>query len=258
MAVPINHNWCYIAINVVFTDNSDQDRKDFIADFGSSETTDSIFSSFVNKICDTIQKEDFRKVRRSCVQNVNVTGGISLAQDTLDKIKKAENFDDLFDALCDTPYWNWMNIRMLEKMVGDCMPAKQLINQYKSEVYSRKLKDVLSEIPTLKIPTDKYTEVKVKWKKDFNELTVKDIVEQWNEIEKRFNVQESILLQSIIEGCVEICWLLPNDLVEHAISSVTTNHQVKCGDQSSTENPFSEVLYFKIGDVVMKDDIAGM
>ena len=169
-----------------------------------------------------------------------------------------ENFDDLFDTLCETPYWNWMNIRMLEKMVGNCPPAKELIKQYKNEVYSRKLKDVLSDIPNLDIPIDKYTQIKVKWKKELNDLTVKDIVKQWNEIEKRFNVEEAMLLQSIIEGCVEICWLLPNDLVEHAISSVTDNQPVKNDDQSTTEASFPEVLYLKIGDTVMKGDITGM
>ena len=151
-----------------------------------------------------------------------------------------------------------MNIRMLEKMVGDCSPAKELIHQYKSEVFSRKLKDVLSDIPILDIPPDQYAEVKVKCKKDFNEVTIKDIIKEWNDIEKKFNVEEAMLLQSITEGCVEICWLLPNDLVERAISSAANNQLAKCRDQSATEELFLEVLYLKIGDVVVKDDITGM
>ena len=121
------------------------------------------------------------------MQNINVAGVISLSENTVSEIRIAKNFDDLFDILCVTcrPYWNWMNIRMLEKMVGDdCSATKQFIYQYKSEVYSRKLKDVLLVIPDLKIPTDKYTEVKIKYEKDFNDVTIKDIVKQWNEIEK--------------------------------------------------------------------------
>ena len=151
-----------------------------------------------------------------------------------------------------------MNIRMLEKMVGDCSPAQELIDEYKSKVHSRKLKDVLSEIPILDIPTDKYTEVNLKYKKNFNDVTIEDIAKEWNKIEKKFNVEEAMLLQSITEGCVEICWLLPNDLVDHAVSSVTNNQSVKCSDQSATEELFSGVLYLKIGDYVIKDDITGM
>ena len=196
------------------------------------------------------------------MQNINVAGVISLSENTVSEIKIAKNFDDLFDILCDTcrPYWNWMNIRMLEKMVGDdCLAAKQFICQYKSEVYSRKLKDVLSVIPDLKIPTDKYTKVKIKYDKDFNDVTIKDIVKQWNEIEKIFKVENAMLLENITEGCVEICWLLPNGLVEHAISSAAKNQQpVKCGIKSATQQLLPKVLYLKIGEVVMKDYIIGM
>ena len=236
----------------------DQERKHTISDCGGTKTTDSIFSNYVSKICDTLKKEDFRTVRRNCMQNVNVTGTILLSQDTRDKIKNAENFDDLYDTLCETPYWNWMNIRMLEKMVGDCSPAKDLIEQYKSEVFSRKLKDFLSEIPTLEIPTDKYTEVKVKWNKDLDDLTIEDVVKQWSKLEMTFQVEEAMLLKSITKGCVEICWILPNDLVEHAISSDTNNQPIKYGDKLATQDLFPEVLYLKIGDVVMIGDTTRM
>ena len=151
-----------------------------------------------------------------------------------------------------------MNIRMLEKMVGDCLATKRLIYQYKSEVYSRKLKDVLSEIPNLNIPTGKYTKIKAKYDKDFNDVTIKDIVKQWNEVEKIFKVGETMLLKNITEGCVEICWLLPNDLVEHFISSATKNQSVKYGVQSATQELLPKLLYLKIGEAVMKDYIIGM
>ena len=236
--------------------NPDQESKHIISDIQSSETTDTIFSTFIDKICATLKnKSDFIDLKIKCLHNVNVTGGIKLPKETMKEIKMAKDFDDLFVILCCTPYWNWMNIRMLEKMVGDCPPAKELIDQYKRKVYSRKLKDLLLDIPKLKIPRDVYTIVKEKWKRDFNDVTIENVVEHWNEIEEKFNVEEAMLLDSITESCVEICWLLPNDLVEHAISSVANNQS---GDQSATDKLFPEVLYLKIGDVVMKDDITGM
>ena len=234
----------------------------------SQESMESTFSTFVDKICDELKKgSDFIKVRRKCIQNVNVTGTISLPKDTLNEIRNAKEFDELFDILCFTPYWNWMNIRMLERMAADCSAAQQVISQYKNEVFCRKVKDVVSEIPSLEIPADKYTEVKGKWNKDFDNLIVKDIVEQWNEIEKKFNVEETMLLKSITEGCVEICWLIPNDLVERAIDSATINQPVKHEEHSSNQPPvnhqsgsstqefFSETLFLKIGNVIIKDDV---
>ena len=229
---------------------------------------ESTFATYSDKICDKLKKgSDFIQARRRCIQNVNVTATISLSKDTINEIRNAKDFDELFDILCCTPYWNWMNIRMLERMAADCSAAKQVINQYKNEVFSRKVKDVISEIPTLKIPADKYTEVKGKWNKDFDNLTIKDIVGQWSEIEKMFKVEETMLLKSITEGCVEICWVLPNDLVEFAIDSATINQPVKHEDHSSNQPPvnhqsgsstqelFSEALFLKIGDVIIKDDV---
>lgn len=234
---------------------SSLDQEMIIPDWESSETTDSIFSTFVNQICEELKKENnFRKVRRNCMQNVNVTAAISLSKNILDEIYNASDFDELFDVLCRTQYWNWMNIKILEKMAGDCVAAKVLINQYKSKVFSRKVKDVISEIPTMQIPADKYTEVKEKFDKDFDDLTIKDVVKQWSEIEKRLNVKEAMLLKSITGGCVEICWLLPNLLVEHAINSATNEQPVK-HNNSSENSTQDEVLYLKIGDTVIKDII---
>lgn len=90
-------------------------------------------------------------------------------------------------------------------------------------------------------------------------MTIKDVVKQWHEIEKKFNVEEAMLIKSITKGCVEICWLLPNDLVEHAICSATNNKHSKPDDQSGTgsQQLFPEVLYLKIGNVVIKDNILG-
>ena len=242
-----------------FTDkNVNSDCKHIISDIGNSETIDSTFSTFIDKICDTLKEEDFRKVKRSCLQNNNVPGGLALSKDTQDKIENAKDFDDLFDTLIHTPYWNWMNIRLLERMVGNCIPAKELIHQYKIEVYSKKLKDVLSEISILNVPTDEYTKIQVKCVKDFNDVTIGDVVKKWNEIEERFNVKESMLLESIAKGCVEICLLLPNGLVEHAISSAHKNQLAKRGDQLAIKELFPDLLYLKFGEVVMKDIIIGM
>ena len=75
--------------------------------------------------------------------------------------------------------------------------AKKLIKNYKNQIFSRKVKDVISDISNLEIHTDGYTEVKEKWNKDFNDLTVADVVKRWDDIEKKLNVGETMLLKSI-------------------------------------------------------------
>ena len=134
---------------------------------------------------DVLDKENFYKVQRRCLENLDVVGGISFSPDVEDKIDNSKNLFVLFKILSRCKqYWNWMNIRILEKMAGNYKPAKRLIEKYKSKVYSRKIKDVLAEISSLEMPENGYTEIKEKWNKNFNDLTVKDVVKRWNEIEK--------------------------------------------------------------------------
>ena len=245
------------SINILFLGN----LSDLAQESTETESIDATFSNFVDDMFDILSQENFSRVKMKPLQNINVVGGISLSKDVEDKIKNSGNLFHLFEVLtCDCkPYWNWMNIRMFEKMAGNSVAAKQTIEKYKQNIYSRKVKDVMSEISNLEIPTNGYTEVKEKWKKDFDDLTIKDVAKRWNELEKKFKVpEESMLLKSINDGCVEVCWLLPNRLVEQVSCSVTNNQQGRNDDQSGTgtQELFPEVLYLKIGDLVIKDDIS--
>ena len=204
-----------------------------------------------------MNREDFRKVRRKCLENLNVPGGISLSTDIINKIGNTKDLYDLFDVTClCKPYWNWMNIRIIEKMVGISEEAEKLIDQYKNEVFSRKVKDLMLEISNLEVPTDKYTEVKDKWNKEFDDLRIKDVVKRWGEIEKMLEAEGTMLFKAITAGCVEICWLLPNDLVERAVYLAT---RIQFEDQSATDYQefYFESLSLKIGDVIVKDTIRG-
>lgn len=220
----------------------------------SYETVDSTFSTLTGKISDALKKENnFNTIHKKCLQNI---GNLSLSENTLNELKNAKDFDELFNVLfCCKLYWNWMDIRMLEKVTIDCPAAIQLLNQYKADVFSKKVKDVISEIPNLEIPKDKYIEVKAIWDNNFHDLTIGDIVKHWNKVENLLNTKETMLLKSIEDGCVEICWLLPNQLVECAVYSTNNDHPPATYEGTDTEELFSEVLYLKIGDVMIKDDI---
>ena len=227
-----------------------------------SESIDAAFASFVDDIFDILDEDNFSKIQRKSLENLNVVGGISLSEDIENKIENSKNLSGLFVVLsrhC-RPYWNWMNIRMLERLAGNSSKAKQLIKKYKDNVYSRKVKDIMSEICGLEVPTIGYTEIREKWNKDFNDLKVRDVVKHWNELERRFNVKEAMLLKSLTSGCVEIYWLLPNNLVEQAKCSATKSQQGRDDDNDdqsniSIQNLFPELFYLKVGDFVIKDDI---
>ena len=212
-------------------------------DFNLYVSLDANFGDFVDEMYDALSKVEFCKVKRKCLENLDVCIGILLSKHVQDQIQKSTNLCRLFSIVSRLKqYWNWMNIRMLEKMAGNCSAAKKLIEKYKIGVLSRKVEDVIFEInQDLKIPEDKYIEVKEKWKKDFKELLVGDIIKRWEELEKKLNVRGAMLLKNITKGCVEVCWVLPNYYFEIAVNSVV-------------QGLFPEVLYLKIGHCVIKDD----
>ena len=188
-----------------------------------------------------LSKAKFPSLRRACLENSNKLGGVTLPSDLKSNIAAAKSLDDLFDVLCDTPYWNWMNIKMLAKMVrASHLPAAtRLIQQYKEEVFSRKLIEVLQQLPSCDSSGNYYTKAKEKWNKDLNDVTVNDLVNHWSEVEKIFDVEEpTILLDRVINGSIEIHWLIPTELVEFTRQSVR-NHisiMLRC-----------DILYFDIG-----------
>ena len=193
-----------------------------------------------------LSKENYNKIKTKCLESLDKFCGISLSVEVKNQVANSKNVSDLFSVLSGyKQYWNWINIRILEKMTSNSSTGRRLTERYKRKVFSRKVKDVVSKIPKLEIPLDKYTQVIEKWNKDFDNLMIKDIVEYWNQIEKKFNVSETMLFGSITVGYVEVCWLLRNDLVEHVLDL-------------ATPELFPEVLYLKIGNNVIKDDITSM
>ena len=186
-----------------------------MVDFNDCENVDECFSHFTAAMFHILSEAKFTLLRRACLENVNRVGGVTLPKDLINSIEAAMDLDNLFDVLRDSPYWNWMNIKMLTKMArASHLPvATKLIQQYKNEVYSRKLIEVLQQIPKLKVVDDYYTKIKEKWDKDLDDLKVQDLVNHWSEVEEIFDVKEpTLLLDNLINGCIEIHWLIPMEL----------------------------------------------
>ena len=209
--------------------------------FTDCDDVDECFSHFTAAMFKILSKAEFPLLRRACLENINTVGGVKLPDNLKDNIKATQNLNDLFDELCGTPYWNWMNIKMLTKMekASHLPAATELIRQYKEEVFSRKLIEVLQQLPSCDSSSNYYTKAKEKWNKDLNDVTVNDLVNHWSEVEKIFNVEEpTVLLDKVINGSIEIHWLIPTELVEHTRQSVG-NHisiMLRCN-----------ILYFDIG-----------
>lgn len=82
----------------LFTGNISSPGQINIANCGSFENIDTTFISFVDDMFDILSGIEFSKVQRRCLDNLNITGGISLP-DIETKIDDSENLHDLFKTL---------------------------------------------------------------------------------------------------------------------------------------------------------------
>ena len=229
--------------------SGDQPRRIQI-DF-SQLSIDSAFSALTSNICAIFKSHhnlDFYSLRRACFENVNTLFGATIPGELIDQIRSTDNLNDLFDVLALSPsYWSWINIRILKKMAAvSCLDeANQLIEKYEEAVFSRKLSQAFKEIPEAKFLPDYYTKIEQKWDKSLDAVTVKDLVTKWSKMEEVFNIKEpTLVLQKVVDGCVEIHWLIPTQLVDHVSSAVfNARHEI-------TSN-----LYLKIdGHVILGND----
>lgn len=220
----------------------------------SNMTVGYAFYHFCEKLFDELKTIEFPRLQRGCLWSIGPAVGVSLTEVLKKSIQCRKNSDDLFSLLCgDMGYiCNWISIRILEKMSVGCSSAMGVIEQYKEEIYSRKL-DV-SDIPNLNIPADKsdcFTKIEETWNRDITGVAIKDFIKHWVDIEKLLNVKESLLLYNVTCNCelINIVWLLCNDLVERANNSVTTVNR--------DNHLLIEVLYLKIGDTLVKEELFG-
>ena len=118
-------------------------------------------------------------LKRACIARANNPGGgggvIELSKEFKDKILRAKSTDSLFNLLVDSPYWNWIDIRLLEAMVtvAENDKAHELLDNYKAALFSKPLLDVLPNVPSKEVKEKYYDTVKTKAKKD---MTVTDLL----------------------------------------------------------------------------------
>ena len=214
-------------------------------DFNTYDDIDQIFTALVSELRNILSEDKFPQVRRGCVTNNKTLRAKKYPDDFIKEMNATTTLDDLFDVVKKSPYCNWMNIHLLEGMAVASLQsnARQLVKQYKEVVSGKKLKDIFEQLPEIEVSEDYYSKAKEKWHKDFDDVTVKDVIGHWNKLEKIFDVEDpSLLLDRVIGGCVEFHWLIPSELVCHARYSAFKNWY-----------QLSDILCLDICDHVLKD-----
>ena len=192
--------------------------------FNNVRTAFVYLTSNVGKL---LQNEDFYAIRRSCIEQINTPSGAQLSPDMVQKIKAANNLNALLDTLAVSPYWSWIDLRLLEAMVtaSGSRDAKNLLTSYENGVFSKKLLEVLPCVPNKEIRKEYYSKIVSKINKDLDQITVSDLLEFKSQLETVIMdiTSGTCALARIKEGCIEIHWFVPTHCIDHAYKSACLN-----------------------------------
>jgi len=188
----------------------------------------SAFIYLTSNVGKLLQNENFYAIRRSCIEQIHTPSGAQLSPDMVQKVKSANNLDTLLDTLADSPYWSWIDLRLLEAMVvaSGSSVAKDLLTSYQNAVFSKKLLEVLPSIPNKEVRDAYYSKIVSKVRKDLKEITVSDLLELQSELETVIMDLKSgtCALAHIEGGCIEIHWFIPTHCIENAYKSACLKH----------------------------------
>ena len=153
-------------------------------------------------------------------------GGAQLPDQLIEKILNTQNLDTLLDVLVSSPYWSWIDIRMLEAIVvtSDIPQAQQSLDNYKKAVFSRKLIDLLPNLPSKEVKEEYFVKIASKLEKDASNMTVADLLEFQAELETVIMDigKGTCVLEHIEQGCVEVHWYIPTHCVDSAYQSASS------------------------------------
>ena len=195
------------------------------------EKHDDVGKSFIilqTKMRALLQKANYGDLRRACIAQMHNPGGADLSQELIQRILTIDNIDALLDLLVCTPYWSWIDIRILEMMVvaSGSSQALQLLENYKAAVFSKRLIDLLPNVPSKEVKDKYYAKVVTKIKKDHNEVTIADLLKFQSQLERVImDIKKGVcMLEHLEQGCVEAHWYIPTNCVDRAYQ----NAKLKC------------------------------
>ena len=207
---------CNIVKIICYTDHTDAYQKKF-----EDDDVIGAFAYLFNKLGILFGEVDFIVLKRACIQR-----GTLLSSDFKQRIKAANELDDLLDALDNPMYCNWLNTRLLKRIVKtiDIPEAEHLIQAYEKCVYSRKVSDVMGHFDLRCFNESHVSLVLAKINTTLESLTVADIVKYCQKLEQNMDVYAgSVSAAKCQPGCLQITCVIPVHCALHAYETAKSN-----------------------------------
>ena len=209
-------------MHIVSVQPKDQNNANFTTtiSFEEFDTVSEAFVFLTSQLKLLLAKTDFSNLKRSCIEQINTPSGAQLPPELVAKVKSCDNITTLFDVLADSPYWSWIDIRLLKVMAAasGLVEAIKLLSNYRKTIFSKKLFDVLPNAPSKEIKEKYYTKIVTKLNKNPKEMTVADLIEFQSQLEEvLLDIKKGFcILEHLEKGCIEVHWYIPTSCVDGA------------------------------------------
>lgn len=176
------------------------------------------FLYMLNRLEELWKNVKFNKLKNICRRDSR------LPDELRKKIESTNTLGELFTVLSDSPpFCNWLEIRILKSMadVADISEAIQMITIFEKCVYCRKCSEFKKHFKKQFINPDHFTKVTAKLNDYAEHIDVAKLIEYCQRLESVLQISPgSSTLVSSEAGCLEFCFVIPEDYYLHSYEVV--------------------------------------
>ena len=184
--------------------------------FTPEEDIDLAFSKLSASVTSTIESVNFPRLQRAAIERANSPKLIHKSNELVPIIDGANSFQALCTMLAKSPYWNFLDIRILEAMAAvSLIPATQeSVENFKKTFFGMTLAEAAPRFPILPLKSD-HTAVTEELDRDPNKMTIFELHKHrfYLETELLQTGPDTCTICRIVIGSVMIIWQIHVDHV---------------------------------------------
>ena len=171
------------------------------------------YSTLISELTNILKDCDLSRLKATLLHQTRTPDGVKLNRRLRVKIESAKSSFDLLYLMHNIPSCNWLDTRLIGALAHGCgsKSAVNLLQGYKSYVFSKKLSDALPSF-VIQPQTSAYvTAVSMKIRKDPDKITISDILQYLSSVK---NVildlgNQRLNIKHVKKGCLEVFCHIP-------------------------------------------------
>ena len=191
--------------------------------FSPEEDIDLAFSRLSAAVTTTIKDTNFPTIQRAAIERAKSPKMIVKSNELVPIINEAESFHALCNMLAKSPYWNFLDIRMMEAMAAASLipAAQQSVENFKTTFFGMTLAEAAPYFPIIPLKSA-HTAMTEQLDKDPSKMTIFELHKHrfYLETELLQTGPDTITICRIVIGSVTITWQIHVDHVYKAYCSL--------------------------------------